>query len=83
MKTDTAFVRMRSGGHLRDSKMSKKTPRFIELKSVKNRHRQKVFAERKKKGRCTNCCLRIFIFLPQDFVMIFQSSIIILLFFFF
>ena len=32
MKNDTNLVRMRSGGHLGDAKMSKKAPRFIEFK---------------------------------------------------
>ena len=31
MKNDTTFVRMRSGDHLRDAKMSKRPPRSVEL----------------------------------------------------
>ena len=31
MKIDTTFVRMRSGDHLGDAKMSKKAPRFVNL----------------------------------------------------
>ena len=31
MKNDTTFVRMRSGDHLGDAKMSKRAPRFVEF----------------------------------------------------
>ena len=41
MNNDTAFVRMRSGDHLGDAKMSKRAPRSVEFNFSINCDRQK------------------------------------------
>ena len=41
MKNDTIFVRMRSGDHLGDAKMSKRAPRSVEFNSFINCDRYK------------------------------------------
>ena len=41
MKNDTTFVRMRSGDHLGDAKMSKKAPRFVKINFLTNCDRLK------------------------------------------
>ena len=60
MKNDTSFVRIGSGDHLRDSKMSEKTPRlsFNELQQTKWFSQN----ERRSNGRSTKGCLNFFSF---------------------
>ena len=45
MKNDTTFVRMRSGDHLGDAKMSKRAPRSIEFNFFNNCDRHKRFSQ--------------------------------------
>ena len=45
MKNDTTFVRMRSGNHLGDTKMSKRAPRSVEFNFFNNCDRQKRFSQ--------------------------------------
>ena len=49
MKNDTTFVRMRSGDHLGDAKMSKKAPRFVEFNSLRNCDRRKQFLQNERR----------------------------------
>ena len=50
MKNDTTLVRMRSGDHLGDAKMSKKrAPRTVELNFFNNCDRQKRFSQNKRR----------------------------------
>ena len=49
MKNDTTFVRMRSGDHLGDAKMSKKAPRFVEFNFFTNRNRRKWFLQSERR----------------------------------
>ena len=81
MKNDTAFVRMRSGDHLGDAKMSKKAPRSVEFNFFINCDRQERFLqnERRRADLQNNASdFLIFYFLPRDLVMIFQSLVMIL-----
>ena len=48
MRIDTTFVRMRSGDHPGDSKMSKRAPRFVEFKFLTNHHRHKRFLQNER-----------------------------------
>ena len=64
MKNDTTFVRMRSGDHLGDAKMSKKAPRFVEFSIFINCDRQKRFSQNERKRADTKRCLRFLIFAP-------------------
>ena len=61
MENDTASVRMRSGDHLGDAKMSKKgtSHRRIELFNELQKT-EAVFAEQKKKGRSKKLLPQIF-----------------------
>ena len=50
MKNDTTFVRMRSGDHLGDAKMSKKrAPRSVEFNFFINYDRQKRFLQNERR----------------------------------
>ena len=49
MKSDTTCVRMRSGDHLGDAKMSKKAPRSIEFNFFINCDRQKRFSQNERR----------------------------------
>ena len=49
MKNDTTFVRMRSGDHLGDAKMSKRAPRFVEFNFFINCDRRKRFSQNKRR----------------------------------
>ena len=49
MKNDTTFVRMRSGDHRGDAKMSKKGTRFVEFNFLTNRKRQKRFLQNERR----------------------------------
>ena len=49
MKNDTTFVRMRSGDHLGDAKMSKRAPRSVEFNFFINCDRQKRFAQNERR----------------------------------
>ena len=49
MKNDTTFVRMRSGDHLGDAKMSKRAPRSVELLNFINCDRQKRFSQNERR----------------------------------
>ena len=62
MKNDTTFVRMRSGDHLGDAKMSKKAPRFVEFNFFTNCDRQKRFSQNERRRADLQSCLRFFNF---------------------
>ena len=64
MKPDITFMRMRSGDHHGDARMSKKAPRPSNLTLERIGIAKTVFAERKKKGRSTNCASDFLIFAP-------------------
>ena len=49
MKNDTTFVRMRSGDHLRDAKMSKKGTLLRRIKFFINCDRWKQFAQNERR----------------------------------
>ena len=59
MKSDTTFVRMRSGDYLGDAKMSKKAPRFVEFNFLTNCNRRKWFCRRKEEGKIYKICLTL------------------------
>ena len=75
MKNDATLVRMRSGDHLGDAKMSKKGPRSVEFNFFINcdRHKRISQNERRIEGLIYKTLPQIFKFLPLDLVMIFQS----------
>ena len=50
MKNDATFVRMRSGDHLGDAKMSKRAPRSVEFNFFNNCDRQKRFSQNEEEG---------------------------------
>ena len=49
MKNDTTFVRMRSGDHLGDAKMSKRAPRSVEFNFFINCDRHKRFSQNERR----------------------------------
>ena len=49
MKNDATFVRMRSGDHLGDAKMSKRAPRSVEFNLFNNCDRQKRFLQNERR----------------------------------
>ena len=49
MKNDTTFVRMRSGDHLGDAKMSKRAPRSVKFNFFINWGRQKRFSQNERR----------------------------------
>ena len=49
MKNDATFVRMRSGDHLGDAKMSKRAPRSVEFNFFNDRDRQKRFSQTERR----------------------------------
>ena len=49
MKNDTIFVRMRSGDHLGDAKITKKAPRSVEFNFFTNCDRQKRFSQNERR----------------------------------
>ena len=49
MKNDATFVRMRSGDHLGDPKMSKRAPRSVEFNFFNNCDRQKRFSQNERR----------------------------------
>ena len=49
MKNDATFVRMRSGDHLGDAKMSKRAPRSVEFNFFINCDKQKRFSQNKRR----------------------------------
>ena len=49
MKNDTTFVRMRSGDHLGDAKMSKRSPRSVEFNFFNNCDRHKRFSQNERR----------------------------------
>ena len=51
MKNDTTFVRMRSGDHLGDAKMSKRAPRSVEFNFFIYCDRQNGFRRMKEEGQ--------------------------------
>ena len=51
MKNDATLVRMRSGDHLGDAKMSKKAPRSVEFNSFNSCDRQRRFRRMKEEGQ--------------------------------
>ena len=71
MKNHTTFVRMRSGDHLGDAKMSKKGPRSVEFNFFINCERHKRFSQNEEPDERTSffllrfylcfdyCCLQI------------------------
>ena len=63
MKNNTPFVRMRSGDHLGDAKMSKKAPRSVEFNIFINCHGQKRFLQNeRRRADLQKGCLRFFNF---------------------
>ena len=73
MKNDTIFVRMRSGDHLGDAKMSKKGTSFrSNLTFFINSDRQKRFLQNLLRRADLQTVSQFFNFLPRDLVMIFQ-----------
>ena len=80
MKNDTTFVRIGSGDLLGDLKMSKKgtslRQTFFQFKLLTNRHRQNTFHKMKEEGQIYKIWFRFFLFLPKDFIMIFQSLVL-------
>ena len=63
MKNDTTFVRMRSGDHLGDAKMSKRAPHSVEFNFFINCDRQKRFSQNeRKRADLQNVCFRFFNF---------------------
>ena len=75
MKNDATSVRMRSGDHLGDSKMSKKArcPSNLSFQWMAiDRHG---FLITKEQGHIWKSLPRIINLLPQDLVMIFQSLV--------
>ena len=49
MKNDTTFVRMRSGDHLGDAKMSKRAPRSVEFNFLIICNRHKRFSQNERR----------------------------------
>ena len=49
MKNDATFVRMRSGDHLGDAKMSKRAPYSVEFNFFNNCDRQKRFSQKERR----------------------------------
>ena len=49
MKNDATFVRMRSGDHLGDAKMSKRAPRSVEFNFFNNCDRPKRFSQNERR----------------------------------
>ena len=49
MKNDATFVRMRSGDHLGDAKMSKRAPRSVEFNFFINCDRHKRFSQNERR----------------------------------
>ena len=76
-ENDTTFVRMRSGYHRGDAKKSKKAPRSVELNYFTSCAGQKRFSQNERSRADLQSFASIFLFLPQDLVMIFQSLVII------
>ena len=73
MKNHTAFVRMRSGDYLGDTKMTKRGTSLHRSYFFQTPKTKMVFADTKKMGRQNKTLPPICLFLPQDLVMIFQS----------
>ena len=65
MRNDNTFVRMRSGDHLGDSKMSKKAPSFIEFNFLTNcvRH-QRFLQNERRRADLQNTAYHFLIFAP-------------------
>ena len=49
MKNDATFVRMRSGDHLGDAKMSKRAPHSVEFNFFNNWDRHKQFSQNERR----------------------------------
>ena len=62
MKNDTTFVRMRSGDHLGDVKMSKKAPCFVKFNFLQIAKDENGFRRMKEEGQIYKVCLKIFPF---------------------
>ena len=63
MKNDTTFVRMHSGDHLGDAKMSKRAPRSVEFNFLNNSDRQKRFSQNeRRRADLQKPCLKFFNF---------------------
>ena len=78
MKNDTTFVRMRSGDHLGDAKMSKKGTSLRRIYFFINCNGHKRFSQNERRRADQQKLPKIFQFLPGDLVMIFQSFVMIL-----
>ena len=78
MKNDTTFVRMRSGDHLGDAKMSKGAPRSVEFDFFINCDRLKRFSQNERRRVDLQKSASDFLIFPRDLVMIFQSLVMIL-----
>ena len=79
MKNDTTFVRIRSGDHLGNTKMSKEAHRSIEVFFFINCDRQKRFLQNERRIADLQKVPQIFSFLPRDVVIIFQSLVTLIL----
>ena len=78
-ENDTTFVRMHSGDHLGDAKMSKKrAPRSVEFNFLSIVIDRNGFCIMKEEGQMYKPLPQIFYFLPRDLVMIIQSFVTIL-----
>ena len=65
MKIDTTFVRLRSGDHLGDSKMSKKGTRSVEFNFFTTCDRKKRFSQNeRRRANLQNVASNFLIFAP-------------------
>ena len=64
MKNDTTFVRMRSGDHIGDAKMSKRAPRSVEFNFFTNCDRHKRFSQNERRRADLQNVAQIFTFCP-------------------
>ena len=65
MKIDATFVRMRSGDHLGDAKMSKRAPRSVEFNFFTTCDRQKRFSQNeRRRANLQNVASNFLIFAP-------------------
>ena len=72
MKNDTTFVRIRSGDHLGDAKMSKKGTCSVEFNFFIYCDRHKRFSQNEREGQTYKKVASDFLILPKDLVMVFQ-----------
>ena len=78
MKNDTIFVRMRSGDHLGEAKMSKRAPCSVECIFFINCNRHKRFSQNERRRADLQNVASDFLIFARDLVMIFQSVVMVL-----